>query len=153
MFCPFCHAEDTKVADSRLVADGTQVRRRRACPNCSERFTTFEYAVLEMPQIIKRDGRLVSFSEMKIRSGMVRAFEKSGDSVQLVDRATNQVIKAIRASGERSMSSASVGSVVLEVLKDIDPVAYIRFASVYKCFESISDFENLISELSRRGEK
>lgn len=148
MFCPFCHEEDTKVADSRLVADGTQVRRRRSCPKCSERFTTFEYAVLEMPQVIKRDGRRVAFNEEKIRQGMVRAFEKSNDAVDLVDKATNQIINKIRSSGERTMPSSAIGDVVLTVLKDLDPVAYIRFASVYMSFVSIADFKNLIEDLS-----
>ena len=149
MFCPFCHEEDTKVADSRLVADGTQVRRRRSCPKCSERFTTFEYAVLEMPQIIKRDGRRVAFNEEKIRCGMVRAFEKTNDAADLVDKATNLVINKIRASGERSLHSSAIGDVVLMVLKDLDPVAYIRFASVYLSFISVTDFKNLIDNLSK----
>ena len=152
MFCPFCQEEDTKVADSRLVADGTQVRRRRSCPKCLERFTTFEYAVLEMPQVIKSDGRRVTFSEDKIRKGMIRAFEKSNDASILVDRATSQVVKLIRASGERSLSSSAIAEVVLEVLKDLDPVAYVRFASVYLSFVSIDDFRRLIENLSHKQE-
>lgn len=152
MFCPFCHEVDTKVADSRLVADGTQVRRRRSCPKCSERFTTFEYAVLEMPQIIKRDGRKVTFSEEKIRSGLVRAFEKSNNSSILVEKATVAVVEKIRVSGERSLQSSIIGDIVLGVLRNIDPVAYIRFASVYKSFVSVSDFKDLIDNLSIEGE-
>lgn len=153
MFCPFCQEEDTKVADSRLVADGTQVRRRRSCPKCSERFTTFEYAVLEMPQVLKRDGRRVAFNEEKIRQGMVRAFEKSNDAAVLVDKATNLIISKIRASGERSLQSSEIGNVVLTVLQDLDPVAYIRFASVYMSFVSIADFKKLIDQLSATKEK
>lgn len=153
MFCPFCQEEDTKVADSRLVADGTQVRRRRSCPKCLERFTTYEYAVLEMPQVIKRDGRRVTFSEDKIRKGMIRAFQKSNDAALLVDKATAQVIKEIRASGERSIASSAIGDVVLKVLKDLDPVAYVRFASVYLSFVSVEDFKKLIENLSIVREK
>lgn len=153
MFCPFCQEEDTKVADSRLVADGTQVRRRRSCPKCMERFTTYEYAVLEMPQVIKRDGRRVTFSEDKIRKGVIRAFEKSNDAADLVDKATARVIKLIRSSGERSLPSAAIGEVILKVLKDLDPVAYVRFASVYMSFVSIDDFKNLIENLVLQQEK
>lgn len=150
MFCPFCGEQDTKVIDSRLVAEGTQVRRRRSCPACHERFTSFEVAALEMPQVIKRDGRLVVFSEKNIRRGMVRAFQKSTDANDLIEQSVSDVLAHIRARGERELPSQHIGEIVLKVLKDIDPVAYIRYASVYLSFGSIADFQQLMDDLKEK---
>lgn len=147
MYCPFCSEIDTKVIDSRLVADGHQVRRRRECLACSERFTTFETAELVMPKIIKRDGSREPFNEDKMRNGLVRALEKRPVSVENVELAINKVKSALRATGEREISSELLGNTIMEQLKDLDKVAYVRFASVYRSFEDIKEFGEEIARL------
>lgn len=147
MYCPFCSEIDTKVIDSRLVADGHQVRRRRECLACSERYTTFETAELVMPKIIKRDGSREPFNEDKMRNGLVRALEKRPVSVESVELAINKVKSALRATGEREISSEMLGNTIMEQLKDLDKVAYVRFASVYRSFEDIKEFGEEIARL------
>ncbi|WP_448569767.1 transcriptional regulator NrdR [Thalassotalea ganghwensis] len=147
MYCPFCSATDTKVIDSRLVADGHQIRRRRACMACNERFTTFETAELLMPRIIKRDGSREPFNEDKMRSGLVRALEKRPVSVEQVELAINKVKSEMRATGEREVSSELLGNFIMQQLKSLDKVAYVRFASVYRCFEDIREFGEEIARL------
>ncbi|WKE64919.1 transcriptional regulator NrdR [Gallaecimonas kandeliae] len=147
MHCPFCSAEDTKVIDSRLVADGHQVRRRRECLHCHERFTTFETAELVMPRIIKRDGVREPFDEAKLRAGIMRALEKRPVSAEKVELAINKIQSTLRATGEREVKSAMLGELVMEALKGLDKVAYIRFASVYRSFEDIKDFGEAIARL------
>ena len=147
MYCPFCSATDTKVIDSRLVADGHQIRRRRACMACNERFTTFETAELLMPRIIKRDGSREPFNEDKMRSGLVRALEKRPVSVEQVELAINKVKSEMRATGEREVSSELLGTFIMQQLKSLDKVAYVRFASVYRCFEDIKEFGEEIARL------
>ncbi|WP_426359885.1 transcriptional regulator NrdR [Pseudocolwellia sp. HL-MZ19] len=147
MHCPFCSETETKVIDSRLVADGHQVRRRRECLACSERYTTFEIAELVMPKIIKRDGSREPFNEDKMRNGLVRALEKRPVSVENVELAINKVKSALRATGEREISSEMLGNTIMEQLKDLDKVAYVRFASVYKSFEDIKEFGEEIARL------
>ncbi len=149
MYCPFCQHPDTKVIDSRLNLEGNQVRRRRECPECNERFNTFETAELTLPQIIKRDGTRVSFDEQKLRAGMLRALEKRPVAIEQVDSAMHHLIKKLRGSGEREISSRELGEWVMEELRGIDPVAYVRFASVYKSFEDVNAFREEIQRLKK----
>ncbi|CEK11343.1 transcriptional regulator NrdR [Legionella hackeliae] len=147
MHCPFCHAEDTKVVDSRLVAEGAQVRRRRQCLICHERFTTFETAELIMPSIIKRDGRREPFNIQNLRAGMLRALEKRPVSVDALEEAIVTIMQEIRRGGEREIDSREVGELVMKQLYRLDHVAYVRFASVYKRFKDVSDFRQAIDEM------
>lgn len=147
MYCPFCSAVDTKVIDSRLVSDGHQVRRRRQCLACNERYTTFESAELLMPRIIKRDGSREPFNEDKMRNGLVRALEKRPVSVEQVELSINKVKSKLRATGEREVSSEMLGNFIMEQLKELDKVAYVRFASVYRSFEDIREFGEEIARL------
>lgn len=147
MYCPFCHAEETKVVDSRLVADGAQVRRRRECLECHERFTSFETAELIMPLIIKRDGRRESFNINNLRSGMLTALEKRPVSVDALEEAIITITQQIRRRGEREIDSRLVGELVMQALFALDHVAYVRFASVYKRFQDVSDFRQTIDQM------
>jgi len=147
MHCPFCGAHDTKVIDSRLVAEGDQVRRRRECLACGERFTTFETAELVMPRLIKSDGSRQPFDEQKLRAGMQRALEKRPVSADDVEMALNHIKSQLRATGEREIPSKMIGNLVMEQLKKLDKVAYIRFASVYRSFEDIREFGEEIARL------
>ena len=149
MYCPFCSAVDTKVIDSRLVADGHQVRRRRECLACHERYTTFETAELVMPRIIKRDGSREPFNEDKLRNGLVRALEKRPVSVEQVELSINKVKSNLRATGEREVSSEMLGNFIMEQLKSLDKVAYVRFASVYRSFEDVKEFNEEIAKLDK----
>jgi transcriptional repressor NrdR len=146
MHCPFCSADDTKVIDSRLVAEGGQVRRRRECLSCSERFTTFETAELLMPHVVKSDGSRELFNEKKMRSGLLRALEKRPVSVEQIEAATNHIKHALQVNGEREVPSRHVGEKVMEQLWQLDEVAYVRFASVYRSFQDLSEFR---AELDR----
>jgi transcriptional repressor NrdR len=148
VYCPFCHAEETKVIDSRLVAEGAQVRRRRQCLLCHERFTTFETAELVMPLIIKRDGRREPFCVDNLRSGMLRALEKRPVSMDAVEEAIIAIMQKIRRNGEREVDSRQVGDWVMEQLYRLDHVAYVRFASVYKRFKDISEFRRTIEQMN-----
>lgn len=152
MHCPFCNAEDTKVVDSRLVSEGLQVRRRRTCLTCEERFTTFESAELVMPRIVKRDGLREPFSEEKLRNGILRALEKRPVSMESTEKAIHRIIALLRAAGEKEVSARRVGERVMEALKDLDEVAYIRFASVYRCFQDLHQFREEIDRLERKPE-
>ena len=147
MHCPFCAAEDTKVIDSRLVAEGDQVRRRRECLSCSERFTTYEVAELVMPRVIKQDGSREPFNEDKLRAGFTRALEKRPVSTEDIEAVINKIKNALRATGEREVKSRVLGELVMDQLKQLDKVAYVRFASVYKSFEDISEFQDAIESL------
>lgn len=147
MYCPFCHAEETKVVDSRLVAEGTQVRRRRECLECHERFTSFETAELIMPLIIKRDGRREPFNIDNLRSGMLRALEKRPVSVDNLEAAIISITQEIRRRGEREVCAQLIGELVMKELYRLDHVAYVRFASVYKRFKDVSDFRVTIDQM------
>jgi transcriptional repressor NrdR len=152
MYCPFCRAVDTKVIDSRLVSDGHQVRRRRECLACHERYTTFETAELVMPRIIKNDGSREPFNEDKMRNGLVRALEKRPVSVEQVELSINKLKSQLRATGEREVSSELLGNIIMEQLKELDKVAYVRFASVYRSFEDIREFGEEIARLGNDKE-
>ncbi|WP_101774845.1 transcriptional regulator NrdR [Pasteurella oralis] len=147
MHCPFCSTEETKVIDSRLVSDGYQVRRRRECGNCHERFTTFETAELIVPKIIKNDGTREPFNEDKLRRGIQHALEKRPVSADDVEQAISHIMHCLRATGEREVPSKLVGTLAMEELKKLDKVAYIRFASVYLSFDDIKQFSKEIENL------
>lgn len=149
MHCPFCNAIDTKVIDSRLVADGSQVRRRRECLTCNERYTTYESAELVMPRIIKHNGEREPFDEEKLHSGLIKALEKRPVSIEKVDEAISRIKNKLRSTGEREIQSRTVGEEVMHELRDLDEVAYVRFASVYKSFKSLDEFTREINELTR----
>tara|TARA_R110001583_G_scaffold30218_9_gene104764 strand:- start:2785 stop:3234 length:450 start_codon:yes stop_codon:yes gene_type:complete len=149
MFCPFCNAQDTKVIDSRLVSEGSQVRRRRLCNECNERFTTFELAELIMPRLIKSDGSREPFNEEKLLVGINIALEKRPVSIEAVESAVNKLKSTLRATGEREIPSKMVGELVMDLLKSLDKVAYIRFASVYRAFEDVKEFGEEIAKLNK----
>jgi transcriptional repressor NrdR len=149
MHCPFCRAPDTKVIDSRLVAEGEQVRRRRECVVCNERFTTFETAELVLPRIIKSDGVRQPFDEAKLRSGMMHALQKRPVAIEQIDAAVGRILHRLRASGEREVKARMVGELVMDELKSLDSVGYVRFASVYRSFQDISAFRTEIDKLER----
>ncbi|EOX4281381.1 TPA: transcriptional regulator NrdR [Vibrio cholerae] len=147
MHCPFCSENDTKVIDSRLVADGHQVRRRRQCLACHERFTTFETAELVMPRVIKSNGNREPFDEEKMIGGLQRALEKRPVSADAIELAISTIKSKLRATGEREVPSKLIGNLVMEQLKVLDKVAYIRFASVYRSFEDVREFGEEIAKL------
>ena len=148
MYCPFCNAQDTKVIDSRLVSDGAQVRRRRCCNECNERFTTYEVAELLMPRLIKSDGRREPFNDDKLLVGINRALEKRPVSIESIDAAVNKLKSTLRATGEREVTSKMIGELVMELLKSLDKIAYIRFASVYRSFKDVKEFGEEIAKLN-----
>lgn len=147
MHCPFCSFEDTRVIDSRLVGEGDQIRRRRECSSCKERFTTYESAELNFPKIIKSDGRREQFMEEKLRGGVMRALEKRPVEIDRVEDAIARIKRRLRASGERELGSRQVGDWVMEELRALDQVAYVRFASVYRSFEDVRAFLEEIERL------
>lgn len=149
MHCPFCRTSETKVIDSRLVSDGAQVRRRRQCTQCQERFTTFEQAELVMPRVIKTTGSREPFNEEKLRNGMLRALERRPVGIDQIENALHQIKSKLRATGERELESQFVGNLVMDELKQLDKVAYIRFASVYRAFEDVEEFGKEIARLGR----
>jgi transcriptional repressor NrdR len=149
MHCPFCSAIDTKVIDSRLVAEGDQVRRRRECFDCKERFTTYEIAELVMPRIVKQNGIREPFDEIKLRAGLQRALEKRPVAVEALEAIIQRIKHALRATGEREIGSRVLGELVMAELRTIDPVAYVRFASVYRSFQDISEFRDAIDNLQQ----
>lgn len=147
MHCPFCQAQDTKVIDSRLCDEENQVRRRRECLYCKERFTTFETVELNLPRVIKRDGRRSSFDANKLRDGMLKALEKRPIDSEHVEAALARIIKKLRACGEREVDSEFLGGLVMEELRELDQVAYVRFASVYRSFQDVQAFHDEIARL------
>jgi len=148
MRCPFCGAEDTKVIDSRLVAEGDQIRRRRECQTCTERFSTYETAELMLPKIIKQNEVRQPFDEAKLRSGILRALEKRPVSVEQIESTVGHIKHSLISTGEREVSSIRVGETVMEHLRQLDHVAYVRFASVYRSFEDLNEFRQEIDKLS-----
>jgi transcriptional repressor NrdR len=149
MHCPFCSHQETKVIDSRLAADGMQIRRRRQCLDCNERFTTFESAELVMPRLVKNDNSRQPFDESKLRNSMVRALEKRPVPSDELEQAIGHLIHKLRTMGEREVPSRLVGELVMEELRALDEVAYVRFASVYRRFQDITEFEEEIKRLQR----
>lgn len=149
MRCPFCIDPDTRVIDSRLVGEGDQIRRRRECTSCKERFTTYESAELNFPRIIKSDGRREPFKEEKLRSGIMRAIEKRPVEMERIELAVANILHQLHASGEREVESLTLGDWVMEQLRSIDQVAYVRFASVYRNFENVRAFLDEIERLEQ----
>jgi len=149
MYCPFCNANDTKVTDSRVIREMNQVRRRRECLICKERFTTYETAELALPSIIKRDERRDVFNEEKLRAGILRALEKRPVSLEQIEQAIGHIIHQARSCGEREISSKTIGEWAMAELRRLDQVAYVRFASVYRSFQDIKEFQDEISRLEK----
>lgn len=150
MRCPFCGAHDTRVLDSRLANDGDQVRRRRECNACKERFTTFEVAELTMPRVVKRDGIREPFDENKLRSGMLKALEKRPVDSDAIEAALSRIKKELRALGEREITAQELGEKVMKELSVLDHVAFVRFASVYRSFQDVSEFTDMIARMQNQ---
>lgn len=153
MHCPFCSAVDTKVIDSRLVSEGNHVRRRRECITCEERFTTYETAELVMPRIIKQNGIREPFNEDKLMAGFTKALEKRPVSIEKVEEAISRIKAHLRGTGEREISSRIVGEEVMKELRELDEVAFVRFASVYRSFKDLDEFRQEIDRLARDNSK
>ena len=149
MRCPFCGAQNTRVIDSRLSGDGDQIRRRRECLSCHERFTTYEEAELSLPRVVKQDGRREPFSEEKLRNGMLRALERRPVETDLVEEAIHRIKREAMTTGEREIKSRRIGEWVMRELRGLDQVAYVRFASVYRSFEDVQAFRDLIERLEK----
>jgi transcriptional repressor NrdR len=150
MRCPYCGAQDTKVVDSRLSGEGDQVRRRRRCGVCNERFTTYETAELNLPRVVKRDGSRVPFDGRKLRSGILRSVEKRPVSQDQIEAAVSRIQRRLLASGETEVEAKWIGELVMDELRGLDQVAYVRFASVYRKFEDIEAFRDEIERLRKQ---
>ena len=153
MKCPFCASTDTQVIDSRVSEPGGAIRRRRRCTSCQKRFTTYETVELRMPQVVKQNGIRVEFDVEKIRNGFARALHKRLVPTEYVDAAINRITQQVLSLGEREIPSRSVGEMVMAELYKLDKVAYIRFASVYKSFQDVSDFREVIREVEPKQVK
>jgi transcriptional repressor NrdR len=153
MYCPFCAHVETKVNDSRLAAEGRQIRRRRECLACGERFTTFETPELVMPQIIKKDRTREPFDEHKLRGSFVKALEKRPVSQEAIEAAVARIDHRLRALGEREVESRLIGDLVMEELRHLDEVAYVRYASVYRHFQDIDAFREEVDKLKQRKKR
>ncbi|PIW48815.1 MAG: transcriptional regulator NrdR [Zetaproteobacteria bacterium CG12_big_fil_rev_8_21_14_0_65_54_13] len=140
MYCPFCANDDTRVVDSRVVEEGAAVRRRRECEACGKRFSTYERAELRLPLVVKKDGTRQSFDLEKIRSGMLKALEKRPVSVVQIEQGLNALVRAVQETGEAEIAADVLGEFVMEQLRSLDGVAYVRFASVYREFKDVEDF-------------
>jgi len=149
MHCPFCKDENTQVIDSRVSEAGDSIRRRRRCPACNKRFTTYETVELRMPQVVKQDGSRTEFDREKLRTGFMRALHKRPVPTPLVDDAILSITQQVLALGERELPSRRIGEMVMKELQKLDDVAYIRFASVYKSFQDIDDFQDAIKEVRK----
>lgn len=151
MHCPFCNHSDTKVIDSRLAGEGRQVRRRRECLSCSERFTTFETPELVMPAVMKRDRRREPFDEQKLREGMLAALRKRPVPAEAIEDAIERIVHRLQTYGEREVEASFIGELAMEELHALDEVAYVRFASIYRSFHDITQFQEEIDKLKRKA--
>ena len=147
MYCPFCGDQETKVVDSRLAGDGYQIRRRRECTGCAERFTTFESAEFVLPKLVKTDESREPFDEAKLRSGILKATEKRPISSETIEELISRVIRKVQKMGEREIQSRLLGEIVIEELREIDEIAFVRYASVYRRFQDVEEFEKEIESL------
>lgn len=147
MHCPFCSFVDTKVIDSRLAGEGRQVRRRRECLQCSERFTTFESPELVMPRVIKRDHRREPFDHAKLRRGVASALQKRPVATEEIERLLERVTHRLQSVGEREVDSRYIGDMVIEELRQLDEIGYVRFASIYRSFQDVTEFQDEIERL------
>ncbi len=140
MYCPFCAHDDTRVVDSRVIEDGSAVRRRRHCDACGKRFSSFERAELRLPLVIKKDGTRVAFNVEKVRQGMQKSLEKRPVSADDLEKSVYKILRAVQESGENEISAEIVGDYVMEQLRNLDGVAYVRFSSVYREFKDVDEF-------------
>ena len=147
MFCPYCGNQETKVVDSRLAGDGYQIRRRRECLKCTERFTTFESAELVLPKLVKRDQSREPFNENKLRNGILTATEKRPISIEIIEEMISRVVMKVQKLGEREIQSRELGEIVMQELREIDEIAFVRYASVYRRFQDVEEFEKEIESL------
>ena len=147
MKCPFCASTDTQVIDSRVAEPGDSIRRRRRCLGCQKRFTTYETVELRLPQVVKTDGTRADFDVNKLRNGFQRALHKRPVPTEFVDQAVDRIVAQVLSQGEREVQSRMVGEMVMQELHKLDKVAYIRFASVYRAFQDVSDFRDAIKEV------
>ncbi|MHB0991425.1 MAG: transcriptional regulator NrdR [Burkholderiales bacterium] len=150
MKCPFCGTFDTHVIDSRVSEAGDSVRRRRRCGACDKRFTTYETVELRLPQVVKANGSREEFSAEKLREGFRRALHKRPVPTEYVDQAIEHIVKQVLSLGEREIPARLVGEMVMQALKPLDKIAYIRFASVYKSFQDVEDFRHMIKDLDKQ---
>ena len=153
MHCPFCPETDTKVIDSRLSSDGAQVRRRRECLACSERFTTFESVEFAMPRIVKSSGARQTFEEQKMRAGIMRALEKRPVDTARIEEAVQRIIRKLREMNESEVKASFIGELVMAELRELDQVAFVRFASVYRSFQDINEFKDVVNRLNTEEKK
>ena len=149
MHCPFCSADDTKVTDSRLVGEGKQVRRRRECVVCNERFTTYEVAELTMPHVIKRNNARQPFDEEKLRHGIWHSLQKRPISAEQLESTVQHIMHELRIMGEREVKSSVIGEMVMDELYKLDQVAYVRFASIYKSFQDVKAFSEEVKKITK----
>ncbi|RJX33537.1 MAG: transcriptional repressor NrdR [Oxalobacter sp.] len=149
MKCPFCQHEETQVIDTRVSEEGDSIRRRRRCSKCDKRFTTYERIELNMPVVVKRDGSRTEFDPAKLRASMMLALRKRPVSAQSIDRAIQSISEKLLTSGEREVSSTRVGELVMRELQKLDKIAYIRFASVYRSFKDVAEFQDVIEEVAQ----
>ena len=147
MRCPFCNHDDTQVVETRDSDEGDVIRRRRKCQKCDKRFTTYERSDVAMPAVVKRDGSRVEFDPGKLRASMQLALRKRPVSVEQVDAALEHIQETLLTEGNREVPSSRLGEFILRELKDIDKVAYVRFASVYRSFEDVDEFRQLIRDI------
>jgi transcriptional repressor NrdR len=151
MKCPFCGADDTQVVDSRASEEGDRIRRRRRCASCDKRFTTYETVELRIPQVVKTNGTREEYDEEKLRTGFLRALHKRPVPTEYVDAAVERITQKLLSLGEREIASRRVGEMVMRELYKLDKVAYIRFASVYKDFQDVADFRDVLKEVTKPG--
>ena len=149
MKCPFCGAAETTVADTRINDDGDIVRRRRRCLSCDKRFSTYERAEIRLPQVVKKNGSRVDFDREKLSASLWLSLRKRPVTVESVDAAIARIEEKLLTLGEREILSEKVGEMVMRELKKLDKVAYVRFASVYRNFEDVDEFSELVREVTR----
>jgi len=152
MRCPFCTTDDTRVIDSRLANEGDQVRRRRECVACKERFTTYEAVEFNLPRVIKRDGMREPFNEHKLRAGILHALEKRPVSSDQIEAAVTRIKKSLTETGDREVKALAIGEQVMHELSALDNVAFVRFASVYRSFQDVSEFTDMIANLQKEND-
>jgi transcriptional repressor NrdR len=153
MKCPFCGSVETQVIDSRVADTGESIRRRRKCRDCQKRFTTYETVELRLPQVVKTNGTRSDFDVAKLRNGFQRALHKRPVPTEFVDRAVDRVVGIALSSGEREIPSRMIGEMVMQELRKLDKVAYIRFASVYRSFQDVADFRDALKEVEAKPKR
>jgi transcriptional repressor NrdR len=151
MRCPFCGRDDTHVKDSRPTEENAAIRRRRVCPDCGGRFTTFERVQLRELTVVKRSGRKVSFDRDKLLCSVEIALRKRPVGPDSIERMVSGIVRQLESAGETEVRSSAIGELVIDALKGLDPVAYVRFASVYRDFREVADFQEVLSEIEREA--